>query len=103
MLVIPAVPPKVPNGAAEPRFTALVTGNGVAVTVNAAMPVLFAIGSAAVIVIGPPTANAVASPAKPAALSMVATGETSGVVVQVTDDVKSRVVRSEYVPVATNC
>jgi hypothetical protein len=60
-------------------------------------------GSVAVIGMGPPMVNAVASPLKPAALSMVATVETAGVVVQVTDVVKIAVVRSEYVPVATNC
>lgn len=72
-------------------------------TVNVVVPVFAVTGSVAVIVTGPPAVNAVASPAKPAALSMAATGETSGVVAQVTDEVKSRVVRSEYVPVAVNC
>jgi hypothetical protein len=58
-------------------------------------------GSVAVMVMGPPTVNAVASPLNPAALSMVATATFDDV--QVTDDVKIFVVASLYVPVATNC
>ena len=72
-------------------------------TLNVAVPVLSVAGSVAVIVIGPPKASAVASPLKPAALLIVATVETSGVLVQVTDEVNTLVVASEYVPVATNC
>src|SRR3989339_579592 len=73
-----------------------------AVTVSVVFPVFPVTGSVAVIVVVP-TVKAVASPLKPAALLMLATGETSGVVVQVTDVVRSAVVASEYVPVAINC
>jgi len=61
------------------------------------------VGSVAVIVMGPPTVNAVATPLEPGALLMVAIAETSGVVFQVMDDVRSCVVASVYVPVAINC
>ena len=67
----------------------------IAVTVRVAVPAFPVVGSVAVIVMGPPTVNAVASPLKPGALLMVATAETSGVVVQVTNDVRSFVVASE--------
>ena len=72
-----------------------------AVTVSVVLPEISP--DVAVIVMGPPAAFDVASPLKPIALLMVATGETSGVVVQVTDDVRSCVVKSEYIPVAINC
>ena len=95
-LVIPAPPPKPPNVAAVLRFGAMVT-------VNCAVPAVSVTGSVAVIVMGPPALNAVANPLKPAALSIVATVETSGVVVQVTSAVIILVVASVYVPVATYC
>ncbi len=64
-----------------------------AVTVSATVPALPVAGSVAVIVIGPPTATAVASPFKPAALLMVATAVFEEV--QVTDDVRSCLVLFE--------
>jgi hypothetical protein len=71
------------------------------VTVNAAVPAMSVAGSVAVIVMGPPTVKAVASPLKPAALLMVATAVFEDV--QVTDDVRSCVGPTVYVPVAINC
>ena len=71
-----------------------------AVTVNVVESVSVVTGSVAVIVIMPP-ANEVASPLKPAALSMVATAASEEL--QVTEEVRSCVVASEYVPVAINC
>ena len=73
------------------------------VTVSVVFPVFPVTGSMAVIVMGPPTVNAVASPLEPAALLMDAITEGFGVVVQVTDDVRFCVVASEYIPVAINC
>ena len=70
-------------------------------TVSFAVPVLPVTGSVAVIVIGPPVVLEVATPLNPAALLIVATEISEEV--QVTDDVRSFVVRSEYVPVATYC
>ena len=58
-------------------------------------------GSVAVIVMGPPAATEVANPLEPAALLMVATAAFEDV--HVMDDVRSCVVKSEYVPVAINC
>ena len=72
-----------------------------AVTVRVAVPAMSVLGSVAVIVMGPPMVNAVASPLKPAALLMVATAGTEEV--QVTDDVRSCVGPAVYVPVAINC
>jgi len=54
-----------------------------------------------VTVTGPPMVNAVATPLEPAALLTVATFSSEDV--HVTDDVRSCVVRSKYVPVAINC
>ncbi len=71
------------------------------ITVSFAVPVFPVAGSAAVTVTGPPTFNAVANPLKCSALMTVAT--VSSDEVQVTDDVISCVVKSEYVPVARNC
>ena len=71
------------------------------VTVSVAVPVLRVAGSVAVIVIGPPAAFGVASPLNPAALLIVATTVFDDV--QVTDDVNTLVVASEYVPVAIYC
>ena len=71
-----------------------------AVTVSFAFPNLRVVGSVALIVVMP-TAFAVASPLEPAALLMVAEAMCEGV--QVTDDVRSCVVASVYVPVAINC
>ncbi len=72
-----------------------------AVTVSVAVPVFPVAGSMAVIVMGPPVANEVATPLDPGALLMNATAAFEDV--QVTDVVKILVVRSEYVPVAINC
>ncbi len=71
-----------------------------AVTLSVAVPALAVAGSVAVIVMGPPTAIEVASPLEPAALLMVATATFEDV--QVTDEVSSCVVKSEYTPVAIN-
>ena len=71
------------------------------ITVSFAVPVFPVAGSAAVTVTGPPTFNAVANPLKCSALMTFAT--VSSDEVQVTDDVISCVVKSEYVPVARNC
>jgi hypothetical protein len=71
------------------------------VTVSFAVSAFPETGSVAVIVTGPPTFKAVANPLKPAALLMVATDKSDDV--HVTDDVRSCVVKSEYVPVAINC
>jgi hypothetical protein len=71
-----------------------------AVTVSVAVPVFAVSGSVAVIVIGPPTATGVANPLKPSALLTVAIAVFDEL--QVTADVRFRVVRSEYIPVATN-
>jgi len=73
--------------------------NVAAVTVNVAVPAFPVAGSAAVIVTGPPMAFEVAIPLKPAELSIVATEASEEL--QITDEVRSCVVRSEYVPVAT--
>ena len=97
------------NGCFVPRAILGLTGvtpmdtSVAAVTLSVAVPAIPVAGSVALIVIGPPIAFEVATPLKPAALLMVATGETSGVVVQVTDDVKIFVEASEYIPVAINC
>ena len=72
-----------------------------AVTVSFAVPAFPVPGSVAVIVTGPPMANAVASPLEPDALLMVATAAFEEV--QVTDDVRSLFVLSAYMPVAMNC
>ena len=64
-----------------------------AVTVSVAVPAFPVAGSVAVIVMGPPMANAVASPFKPAALLMVATAVFAEV--HVTDAVRSFFVLSE--------
>jgi len=74
--------------------------NVAAVTVNVAVPAFPVAGSAAVTVTGPPMAFEVAIPLKTAVLSMVATVSSEDV--QITDEVRSCVVRSEYVPVAVN-
>lgn len=58
-----------------------------AVTVSAAVPVFPVAGSVALIVMGPPTDNAVANPLEPAALLMVATTKAEDV--QLTDAVIS--------------
>ena len=58
-----------------------------AVTVSVAVPVFPVTKSVAVIVMGPPTVNAVASPLEPAALLMDATAAFEEL--QVTDDVRS--------------
>ena len=71
------------------------------VTVNFAVPDFPEDGSVAVIVSGPPVVLEVANPLKPAALLMVATATLEEV--QVTDAVRSFVVKSEYTPVATYC
>ena len=63
-----------------------------AVTVNVVLPEISP--NAAVIVVMPADAE-VPSPLEPAALLMDATAEGFGVVVQVTDDVRSCVVASE--------
>ena len=70
----------------------------VAVTVRAVLPEISP--DVAVIVIGPPVAFDVARPLKPGALLMVATAAFEEL--QVTDDVRSCVVKSEYIPVAIN-
>ena len=69
-----------------------------AVTVRVAVPAFPETKSVAVIVMGPPTVNAVASPLEPAALLIVATAASEEL--QVTDEVRSCVVKSEYIPVA---
>ncbi len=68
-----------------------------AVTVSVAVPAFSVSGSAAVIVVMP-AADETADPLEPAALLTAATGTFEEV--HVTDDVRSCVVRSEYVPVA---
>jgi len=69
-----------------------------AVTVSVAVPDFPVTGSAAVIVVMP-AADETADPLEPVALLTVATAVFEEV--QVTDDVRACVVRSEYVPVAT--
>ena len=69
-----------------------------AVTVNVVWPEISP--NVAVIVVAP-TVDEVASPFKPAALLMVAIPVFEEV--QVTDDVRSCVVKSAYIPMAINC
>ena len=74
------------------------------VTVKCAVPNMTGSvsGTVAVIVMGPPTCNEVASPLEPsAALLMVATVVSEEL--QVTEDVRFCVEKSEYVPMAINC
>ena len=75
--------------------------NVAAVTVSFAVPAFLVAGSTAVIVTGPPASDENANPLKPSALLTVATDKSDEV--HVTDNVISRVVKSEYVPVAVNC
>ena len=69
------------------------------VTVSVAVPVMNGLAVAVIVVL--PAPNEVATPLEPAALLMVATAAFEDV--QVMDAVRSRVVKSEYVPVAINC
>src|SRR3990170_6013643 len=71
-----------------------------AVTVRVAVPAMSVVGSVAVIVIGPPAVFEVATPLEPMALLMVATAAFEEL--QVTNEVRSCVVKSEYSPVAIN-
>ena len=73
-----------------------------AVTVSVALPggTSGLAGSVALIVVMP-TATEAANPVKPGALLMVAIPTFEDV--QVTDDVRFCVVKSEYIPVAINC
>ena len=68
-----------------------------AVTLNVVLP---EIAPDVAVIVVTPTAAEVANPLEPAALLMVATAGLEEL--QVTDDVRSWVVRSEYRPVAIN-
>ena len=91
--------------AAVPSGIGFGVGGSAAITVSFAVPEMTGsvCGTVALISMGSPTVNAVASPLKPGALLMLATGGVSNGVVQVTDVVRSCVVASVYVPVAINC
>jgi len=71
------------------------------VTLSVVAPVFPVAGLVAVIVIGPPTDSADASPLEPAVLLMLAIAVFEEL--QVTDDVRSCLVRSVYIPVALYC
>jgi len=95
------------NGCFDPRPMLADAGltaidvNTAEVTVSCAVPALPVFGSVAVIVIGPPMAFEVANPLKPIALLIVAPPVFDEI--QVTDDVRSCLVRSVKIPVAINC
>ena len=73
-----------------------------AVTCSVVLPNIPEVGSVAVIVVVP-VVNEVAKPLEPAALLIDATGETSGKVDQVTNDVRSCGGPAVNIPVALNC